>query len=169
MRIPIRMIGIATTIFWIFLIAFFISAAYSIRDVHFDLGDPQVSAVTDNKAVVSMNITIINRSFYNVDSFNMTIKILNKEGFMIAWDSILIPVVRRGEEVTATENVTLDIDDLLQSNQNHLVNDTELIINTILSMKIAEIIPVQASTSFSITLPPSLYTLNHETEAIAHG
>jgi len=40
MKILIRMIGIATTLFWIFLIVFFISAVYSAKDIDFDFWSP---------------------------------------------------------------------------------------------------------------------------------
>jgi len=63
MRVPIRMIGIATTFFWIFLIAFFVSAVYSVKDVHFDFGEPQMDVTSHNKVVFSLPVSIANSGF----------------------------------------------------------------------------------------------------------
>jgi len=169
MRIPIRMLGVATTILWIFLVAFFASAAYSVRDMHFYFGEPQVSITDNNRVVFSLNVTVTNGGFYNIGSFNITTETLNKQGIMIARNSTFIPVIRRGEQVTAIHNVTVNIDDLSQGYQNDFVNDTELIINEIVSMTIAEVIPIQGSTSFSVPLPASVYKFNYETLVISCG
>jgi hypothetical protein len=157
MKIPIRMLGIATTFFWIFLIAFFGSAVYSLTDVHFDFGEPSISANPNNEIVFSLPITIENKGFYNIGFFNVSTEILDKEGFVITRGFTSIPVIRKGENVTATHNMTIDINNLLQSDQNYLFNDTELKIREEVSMKMAEAIPVQASTNLSVPWGAPLY------------
>ena len=54
------MIGVAATFFWVFLIVFFISAVYSVKDVHFDFGEPQMGLTSDNKVVFSLPVSIAN-------------------------------------------------------------------------------------------------------------
>jgi hypothetical protein len=157
MKVPIRMLGIATTFFWIFLIGFFGSAVYSLRDVHFDFGDPSLSANANNEIVFSLPVTIENKGFYNIGLFNVTTEVLDKEGFVVTRGFTSIPVIRKGENVTATHNMTINVNDLLQSDQNYLFNDTELEIREGVSMKIAEEIPVQASTNISIPWGAPLY------------
>jgi hypothetical protein len=149
MRIPIRMISIATTFFWIFLIVFLVSAVYSAKDVRFDFGEPQVSLTSNNKILLSLPITIDNKGYYNIGCFNVTMKILDKEGFVITRASTFIPVVEKDRQVMATHNVTIDINDL-QNSQDYLFNDTELEVHEIISIKLAEVIPVQASTNLSM-------------------
>lgn len=157
MRIPTKMIGIATTFFWMFLIAILITAAYSAKDLQFKFGQPQLGTTSDNKLLVSIPITIINKGLYNIDYFNITTKILDQNGFEITNGSTFIPVIGKGQEVTATHNMTVDVNDLLQRNRNYLFNDTELGINEIESIRIAEIIPVQASTNVSMPWGAPLY------------
>jgi hypothetical protein len=157
MKIPIRMLGIATTFFWIFLIAFFGSAAYSITDVRFDFGEPSTSANANNKIVFSLPVTIENKGFYDIGSFNVTTEILDKKGFVIARGFTSIPVIGKGENVSTTHNMTIDVNHLLRSDQNYLFNDTELKIREEVSMKIAEALPVQASANISTPWGAPLY------------
>jgi hypothetical protein len=157
MRIPIRMISIATTFFWIFLIVFLVSAVYSAKDVRFDFGEPQISLTSDNKILLSLPITIDNKGYYNIGCFNVTMEILDKEGFVITRASTFIPVIEKDRQVMVTHNVTIDVNDLLHNSQDYLFNDTELEGHEIISIKLAEVIPVQASTNLSMPWGAPLY------------
>ena len=79
MRIPIRIIGTVTTFLWLFLIVFFVSAVYSVKDVSFDLGEPQIETTSDNRILFSLPITIDNKGYYSVGSFNITTEISDKK------------------------------------------------------------------------------------------
>ena len=160
MRIPIRMIGLATTFFWIFLIAFFVSAVYSVKDVRFDFGEPQMDVTSDNKVVFSLPVSIANSGFYNIGSFNISTQVADKEGFTIMCESTFIPVINKNDLVTITHNMTMDVNDLLEQDQNYLFNDTELKIYEAVSMRIADVIPVQASTNFSVHWGAPLYNFS---------
>jgi hypothetical protein len=160
MRVPIRMIGIATTIFWVFLLVFAISAVYSVKDLQFSLGDPQMSLTADNEMILSLPITIANKGFYNVGFFKITTEISDAEGFTITRNSTVIPLIRRGEEVVATHVMTVNLSDFLQSGQNYLLNDTELKMGATLSMRIAEVIPVQASTNLFVPWGAPFYNFS---------
>jgi len=93
------MISIATTFFWIFLIVFLVSAVYSFKDVRFDFGEPQIGLTSDNKILFSLPITIDNKGYYNIGSFNVTTEILDRKGFMITRASTFIPVIEKGGSV----------------------------------------------------------------------
>lgn len=157
MKIPIRMIGIATTVLWIFLIAFFVSAVYSVKDVRFNLGEPQMDMTSNNEILFSLPVTIDNKGYYNIGSFNVTTEIADEEGFTITRGSTFIPVIEKGREITTTHNMMIDVNDLLQNSQDYLFNDTELEIHETIGMKLAEVIPVQASTNLSMPWGAPLY------------
>jgi len=150
------MISISTTFFWIFLIVFLVSAVYSVKDVQFDFGEPQIGLTSDNKILFSLPITIDNKGYYNIGCFNLTTEILDREGFMITRASTFIPVIEKDRQVMATHNVTIDINDL-QNSQDYLFNDTELEVRETVSIKLAEVIPVQASTNVSMPWGAPLY------------
>ncbi|MBX5329222.1 MAG: hypothetical protein QHH18_07805 [Candidatus Bathyarchaeota archaeon] len=157
MQIPIRIIGVATTIFWIFLIIFAITAVYSVKDVSFEFGEPQMNLTEDGEMVFSLPVTITNKGFYNIGFFNVTTKVSDENGHVIAEGSSSTPLIKSGEKVTAIHNMTVNFSDLMQNNQNYLFNDTELKIFTALGMGIAQAIPVQASTNMSIPWGAPLY------------
>ena len=157
MRIPIRMIDIATTFFWTFLIAFSVSAVYSVKDIHFDFGQPQIEVTSDNKIVFSQPMSITNMGFYNIGSFNISTEVADKEGFTITRGFTFTLVINKNDTVTVTHNMTIDINDLLQQNKNYLFNDTELKIYEKVGLSIAEVIPVQGSANFSMPWGAPLY------------
>jgi len=157
MNIPIRMIGLATTFVWIFLVVFLVSAVYSVRDSQFDLGKPQVSVTMENKLLVSLPINIVNNGYYDIGAFNLTTEILDADGFMIRRDSTFLRIISRGGKVTALHDVTLNFDDLLDSSEDYLFNDTDLTVAAFAGMRIAEFIPVQVSTNFSLPWGGPLY------------
>lgn len=154
------MIGIATTFFWIFLLAYLISAVYSVKDLHFNFGEPQMSLTQDNQIVLSLPIAITNNGFYNIGFFNVTSEISDIEGFVISRGSTFIPVIKKGEEVATTHDVTLNIKDFLQKGQTYLFNDAELKVYATLSLKLAEMIPVQASTNLSVPWGAPFHNFN---------
>jgi len=151
------MISIATTFFWIFLIVFLVSAVYSFKDVRFDFGEPQIGLTSDNKILFSLPVTIDNKGYYNIGCFNVTTEILDREGFMITRASTFIPVIEKNRLIMVAHNVTIDVNDLLQNSQDYLFNDTELEMCETVSIKLAEVIPVQASTNLSMPWGAPLY------------
>lgn len=157
MKILIRMIGIATTLFWIFLIAFFISAVYSAKDIRFAFGEAQIDLSSDNKILFSLPITIDNKGYYNIGSFNVTTAISDHEGFMISRASTFVPVMEKGRQIVATHEDTIDINDLLRNSPDYLFNDTELEVFETVSIKLADVIPVQTSRNLSVPWGAPLY------------
>ena len=84
------MISIATTFLWLFLITFCVSVAYSIKDVQFNFEEPNVSVTKKNELLFSLPISILNKGYYNIDSFNLTTKVLNRESFTLACQSTFV-------------------------------------------------------------------------------
>jgi len=75
---------------------------------------------------------------------------------MITRASTFIPVIEKNRQMIATHNVTIDVNDL-QNSQDYLFNDTELEVRETVSIKLAEVIPVQASTNLSMPWGAPLY------------
>jgi hypothetical protein len=144
------MISAATTIFWIFLIIFAITAVYSVKDLHFEFGEPQMSTNADNDVVLSLPIKIGNGGLYDMGPFRVTTIISDRNGSTITKGFTSVRVVRRGENVTATHNMTIDVNGLIQSDHNYLTTDTELNFYVEVGLGVAEVIPVQVSTNLSV-------------------
>ncbi|OGD47927.1 hypothetical protein A3K79_04250 [Candidatus Bathyarchaeota archaeon RBG_13_46_16b] len=162
MNIPIRTIGIATTVFWTILILFSVSVAYSVKDLQFGFGEPQIGMSLDNKLVFSLPINVTNKSYYGIGVFNVTSIVLDEGGSIVTQGSSVMPLIEKNRAVTFFHNLTLDIGNLLQRNQSYLFNDTQLSVVECVSMKLAEIIPVQASGNFSIPWGAPLHNFTLE-------
>ena len=149
MNVPIRMIGIATTFFWIFLIAFAASAVYSVKDLRFGFGEPQFTIAATRELLFSLPIDIENRGYYSISSFYVTTEFSGADGSVIAKESTLLPIIPKGELVTVLHNMTLNLDDMLENNEQYLFSDSEMRIAASVGMNLAEILPAEASTNFS--------------------
>ena len=167
MRVPIRIIGIATSAFWIFLIIFSASAIYSMKDFQVSLGQPQTSTTEDHELLFSFPVSVVNTGLYEIADFNISRNFLDEEGSAVAGGSISIPVIGQGQTINVTQNVKLNVTDLLQTHQSLLNNDTDLTTNMRLSMLAAGVIPVQASSNSSMQWGAPLYNLALGTPQLA--
>jgi hypothetical protein len=157
MRLSIRIVGVATSVFWIFLIIFSVSAIYFIKDTQFELGEPQIYVTYDNELMFSIPIKIVNKGYYNLGYFNISTEIFDQEGSEITTGFTFIPLIGKGEVVNATHSMRLNLTDLLQTHQGLLFNDSELLVNQTVSMRAAEVIPIQASSNLSVPWGAPLY------------
>jgi len=162
MDIPIRMIDFATAACWIFLIVFCATAAYSIKDLRLDFGNSRMATTTDNRILVSFPLNIANNGYYDIRSLNFSTKLLGEDGSTITQGSTLIPTIGIGEKLSILHNLTLDVNDVMQSDQDFLFNDTQLNITESIGMVIGEVIPVEASGNISIPWGAPLYDLKLE-------
>jgi hypothetical protein len=154
------MIGIATMFFWIFLIAFLVTAVYSVKDVAFDFGEPQMTTDASGEMIFSLPVTITNRGFYNIGAFTIVTQVLDNDGLSIVEGSTVVPLINKNDAVAVTHNMTVDASELLQNDPNYLFNDTELRIYAAVGMHIAEVIPVEASTNFSMPWGAPIYNFS---------
>jgi hypothetical protein len=157
MNVPIRMIGVATAIFWIFMILFGVSAIYSVKDMRFSFGEPQISMTSKNKLLLSEPITIANTGYYRISDFNATSEIFDEQGSYVASGSTFIQDIMKNANVSTYHNVTFDINDVLQQSGSLLFNDSEFRDAETVTMRVAEVIPVQASANLSLSWGAPLY------------
>jgi hypothetical protein len=149
MNISIKMIGIATTLFWIFLIAFSVSVAYSAKDFQFNFGETRMTVDANDEAVLSTPITLTNRGFYDVSPFIVTSKVTDRDGYEITQGNTVVPIIKKGERIDAFHNLILNITELLQEHQDYAFNDTEFTIHESVDLTLAQFVPVKASTNFT--------------------
>lgn len=157
MKIPVRIIGLATSIFWIFLIIFSVSALYSLKDIRLEFGEPQISSISEDRVLLSFPMMIVNKGYYGLASLNVSTGIFGEENRTIAWGFSFIPVIGRGEAVNTTHKLELNLTELFQSYPGFLFNDAELEVNRTVSMRAAEVIPIQVSSNNSMTWGAPLY------------
>jgi hypothetical protein len=159
MKVPIRMISVATSFLWIFLIIFSASAIYSMKDIRVDIGKPQNTVKTDNELVSNFPIEIVNNGYYNLDDFNISTEIRDLQKSIIAQGFTFIPVIRNGETLNTTHQMRINLTNMLQTHQNLIFDDTELQISATVSMKVAELISLQVSSNLTMPWGAPLYNL----------
>ena len=149
MNVPIRMLGIATSIFWIMLIAFIALAAYSVKDLSFDFGDPQFTATSSGELALSLPLYVDNRGYYSLKEFYISTVFSDAEGAEISRDNTFVPVIPHGENVTILHNVTLSPTSLLEKGEQYLFNDNDLNVSVTAGLNFAELLPAQISMNFT--------------------
>jgi len=159
MRIPIRIISIATSALWAFLIIFSALALYSMKDFQFNLGQPQISKTEDSELLFSIPVFVVNTGFYNIAHLNISTIILNGKGSVAAQAFTFVSILGQGQTMNLTHNLRLNVTDLLQTRQSLLFNDSELTGNIRIGMTAAEVVPIEASSDFSVPWGAPLYNL----------
>jgi hypothetical protein len=149
MKVPIRMLGIATSVFWVLFIAFIVLAAYSVTDLRFDIGEPQFALDPDEQLIFNLPLIIDNGGYYSLREFHIATLFSNSDGHELSRAHTLVPVIPSGEIITINHNVTLNLDDFYQNDDNYLFEDNDLEVSLSVGLNFAEVLPSQISTNFT--------------------
>ena len=149
MNVPTRMLGIATTIFWIILAGFIAFAAYSLKDLNFGVGEPQFAASFNHDLVVRLPLFIDNRGYYSLEGFNLTTVFSDENGTEISRASTFVAVIPHGENTTILHNVTLNMDRMAQRLSQYLFEDSEFMCAVKAGVDFAEILPTTLATNLT--------------------
>jgi hypothetical protein len=157
MNVSIRMLGIATSIFWIMLIAVVALAAYSVKDLSFDFGEPRFIIAPDGEVTFSLPLYIDNRGYYSLKEFHLLTVFSDAEGAEISRDNTYVPIIPQGENTTILHNVTLSMVSLLEEGEQYLFNDNDLHVSVTAGLNFAELLPAQISTNFTFPWSAPFY------------
>ena len=105
MKVPIRMLGIATIVFWVLLIAFIILAVYSVKDLRFDMGEPEFMVNSEGQLNLNLPLIIDNGGYYSLREFHIATIFSNQDGLEISRANTLIPVIPSGEITRIDHNI----------------------------------------------------------------
>jgi hypothetical protein len=151
MNVPIRMLGVATTIFWIILAAFIASAAYSLKDLNFGVGEPQFTTASNRDLVLTLPLFIDNRGYYSLKSFNLTTVFSDAGGIEISRASSFLAVIPSGQNTSILHNVTMSLNGMAEHASQYLFEDANLTCQVSAGLNFAEIVP--AELSINVTFP----------------
>ena len=126
MKVPIRMLGIATSVFWVLLIAFIILAAYSVTDLKFDIDEPELTVDSDGQLGFNLPLIIDNGGYYSLREFHITTLFSSAEGLEISRAHTLVPIIPSGEITKINHSVPLNIEEIYQNEDNYLFEDNDL-------------------------------------------
>ena len=159
MNVPIKMIGIVTALFWIILIGYFASAAYSLKDLNFNFGKPQFTTTANNEVSLSLPLDIENDGFYSLNAFNLTTVFTDVDGNELGAASTLVPVIPQGQNTTVLHNVVIDIAGLTEKEES-LFNGTDLNCAFTAALNIAGLLPTKLDMNVSFPWGAPFYAFN---------
>ncbi len=148
MNVPIRVLGIATVILWVFLAAYIVVAAYSFKDLNFGAGEPEFSTSPNGELGFSMPLYIDNKGVCSLKDLQITTVFSDDQGREISTASTSVPSVPHGQNTTIFHNVSLNINDMLGS-QDYLFDDKNLAASITAGLTFAELLPVEISTNLT--------------------
>jgi hypothetical protein len=149
MKQAIRALAIATLILWILLIAFAITAVYSIMNLGIDFGETQFFSSDDN-VVLSLPFSINNPGYYDISELNVTTHVTDYNGTLLALSETFVPLIASGSNVETAHNISIDLNDLFMGYTEFLFNDSSFDLETFISLNFAHAIPVQISMNMTI-------------------
>jgi len=157
MRVAIRALGIASAVFWVFLIIFGVFAVLSMPNFQMSFGEMQTGIISGNEVELLLPISVANKGFLSVGDFNVSTRIVDEQGLTLAAGQTFIPEIGAGETVNATHQVSLGLNEFLADHAGMILNDSELRVEEMVGMKVAQIVPVRASSNVSIPWGAPLY------------
>jgi hypothetical protein len=160
MNVPIRMLGIVTSIFWVFLIAFIALAAYSVKDLSVDFGEPEYSVTPHGKLNLALPLYIDNRGHYSLKDFCLSTVFSDAKGAEISRSETIVPLIQHGENITITHNAALDPMSLLERDEQYLFYDNHLNVSFTAGLNFAELIPAEISANFTFPWGAPFYNFS---------
>jgi len=155
MRQSIRALGWASKILWIATAAFMVTSLYSplklLLERQIDVGSPQPS-FSNGTMTVSIPFFVNNTGFYDISDLKVATAVTDCSGTLISTSTTSVENIPRGGSVTETHAISVSIDDFVSKNLTYLLlNDTVIILDVSVELKIAHVIPLKVSTSVKMS------------------
>jgi hypothetical protein len=150
MKQAIRALGWATTIFWIMLLLFTVTAVYSAFQIRPGFGGTSTST-SDHGLMVSLPFSLYNGGFYDISEINFSTLVRDSYGLPLTNSSTFIQLIPKGTNTTVNHKILVDMRQMSTKSLSRLLfNDTSLSVDAILKLNYASAIPFQISTNFTI-------------------
>jgi len=150
MKQAIKALSWATSIFWIILLLFTVTAVYSAFQIRPGFGDPSVSTSGDT-LIVSLPFGLYNGGFYDISRFNITTVVSDSHGSKISSSSTFVATISKGENTSIIHNMSLNIGQMATSDLSFLLfNDSELNVTAILMLTYANAFPFEITANISM-------------------
>jgi len=149
MKQAIRALATAILILWVLLIAFAITAVYSVMNLDIDFGETQFFPSNED-IVLSLPFFINNRGYYDISELNVTTRVTDYNGTLLALSETFVPLIASGSNVETVHNISIDLNDLFMEYTEILFNDGSFELDAFIALNFAHAIPVQMSINMTI-------------------
>ena len=148
MKPAIRALGIATTIIWIFLIAFSVTAVYSVMNLGIGFGETQFFPSSEG-VVLSLPFFINNSGYYDIYELNITTRIRDSNGTFLTQSKTFVPLVSTGSNLESAHNISIELSDVMERIEL-IFSDSFFVFDTFVTLNFAHIVPVQLSMNMTV-------------------
>lgn len=150
MRTIIRVLGLATIILWMLIIVFSVTALYSV--INLDVGFGEVQIFLSSKGITfSLPFFINNSGYYDISGLNVTTRIVDPNGTLLAQSETFVASILRGSSVETAHNISVALNVVMSMDHIHLLlNDAFFGLDIFGALNFAHAIPVQISADTTI-------------------
>ncbi len=160
LNVPIRVLGIATSIIWVLLIAVIALSAYSIKDLTIQVDPPSATLGENHQLVLSIPVKVNNTGYTDLKDLNLTTQVFDAKGITLSKSSSYIPIVSKQNNVFLLHNLTLNTDDILQNDSQLLFEDSNLTVTLFGGLNLAGLLPSTISSNLSLPWGAPLYNFS---------
>jgi len=158
MKVAITALSIATITIWILLIAFSVTALYSVMNLGIGFGEAQFFPSSE-RVVLSLPFFLNNRGYYDISELNITTCIMDSDGTLLTLSQTFIPLVSKGSNIETAHNISIDLSDVMK-NMELLFNDSAFKFDTFVTLNFAHAFPVQMSMNSTVPWGAPLYNIS---------
>jgi hypothetical protein len=158
--VPIRVLGIVTSIIWVLLIAVIAFSAYSIKDLSIQVDPPTPTLGQNHELILSTPVRINNTGSSDLKELNLTTQVFDPKGIEISKSCSFVPVVSQHENITILHNITLSINKLIQNDSQFLFEDSNLTVTLYGGVSLAGLLPSTISSNMTLPWGAPLYNFS---------
>ena len=151
MKITIWMLSVATTILWLVILFFSITAVYSVMNLGVNLGEVEILPSSSGIAF-SLPFSIDNNGYYEIADLNLKTRVTDLNGTLIDETKTFVQSIPQGSAVNATHTILIDLDSITSGLDYEplLFDDSEFNVEIFAGLNFARAVPVQLSTNTTI-------------------
>ncbi|RLG91601.1 hypothetical protein DRO34_03780 [Candidatus Bathyarchaeota archaeon] len=157
MKTALRMVGIATTIIWLMLALFIVTAVYSATLLEINFEEPRFYVSEDNVPTIAFIIEINNRGYYTLEDFTLETEILYQNTTQISSKKTYVAAIPAGEQTLITHSLAFHIDHLLLNASELLFEDANFTVVNRVKLNFTSLLPIMVSANNSFPWGAPLY------------
>jgi len=148
MNVPLRALSWATRFFWIIILAFAVTCAYSATLIRVNFGELTITS-TKEDFTVTLPIILDNKGYYNIADLNITTLIADYENRQISKTTTYIAQILPQNNANIFHNVNLNLNEIM-TRTDYLFCDSNFTIYGSINLNYANLIPFGFETNTTI-------------------
>lgn len=150
MKPILRALGVATTILWISIIVFSVTALQSVLNLDMGFGETQIFP-SNNGVMFSLPFFINNNGYYDISELNVTTRLADDSGTLVSLAKTFVPFIPKGDSVETAHNISVNLRNVMSTDYVPLfLSDSFFGLDTSIALRFANAISLHISTNSTI-------------------